>query len=199
MAASSTIHFQMSRRFDSPKGDKTMIKKIRTGFVSRSRLLKISGFVSWSLLMLTIGVLGEDQIGITKSYADAHGVNVPPILRLDRVRLGGENLGDFAPYEPDSGNLIARGYDYYYSADESFGIGVWESKPGQMTYNDLEYDELMFVLDGGLVMTSTEGEREVFGVGEGLVLPRGWSGKLAVPEGGVRKIWVSYMGGVKGH
>jgi hypothetical protein len=26
----------------------------------------------------------------------------------------------------------------------------------------------------------------------------GWSGMLAVGEGGVRKIWVSYMGGIKG-
>jgi uncharacterized cupin superfamily protein len=175
-----------------------MIKGIRTAFVNRSSLLKISGFVSWSALMLIIGVVGQDQIGITKAYADAHAVNIPPILRLDRLRLGGENLGDFAPYEPGRGNLIARGYDYYYSEDESFGIGVWESKPGQMTYNDLQYDELMLVLDGSLVMTSADGEREVFGVGEGLVLPRGWSGRLAVPEGGVRKIWVSYMGGVKG-
>ena len=29
MAASSTIHFQMIRWFNSPKGDKTMIEKIR--------------------------------------------------------------------------------------------------------------------------------------------------------------------------
>ena len=67
-----------------------------------------------------------------------------------------------------------------------------------MSYDELEYDELMFVLDGSLIMTSKDGERAIFEAGEGLVLPQGWSGTLTVAESGVRKIWVSYMGGVKG-
>ena len=67
-----------------------------------------------------------------------------------------------------------------------------------MTYTDLEYDELMLVLEGSLIMTNNDGEREVFEAGEGLVLPQGWSGTLTVAESGVRKIWVSYMGGNKG-
>jgi uncharacterized cupin superfamily protein len=57
---------------------------------------------------------------------------------------------------------------------------------------------MMLVIDGQLVMTGQGGKPQVFNAGEGLVLPRGWSGTLTVPEGGVRKIWVSYMGGVKG-
>lgn len=34
----------------------------------------------------------------------------------------------------------------FYSQDRNFGLGVWESKAGETTYNDLEYDELMYVL-----------------------------------------------------
>jgi uncharacterized cupin superfamily protein len=49
-----------------------------------------------------------------------------------------------------------------------------------------------------MVMTDEHGNSETYGTGEGLVLPKGWTGTLAVPEGGVRKIWVSYMGGKKG-
>jgi len=75
---------------------------------------------------------------------------------------------------------------------------VWESKPGQMSYDDLEYDELMLVLEGSLIMTNNYGEKEVYKAGEGLVLPQGWSGTLTVAESGVRKIWVTYMGGIKG-
>jgi len=112
---------------------------------------------------------------------------------LDRDRLEGRNLGEFTPYEPESGDLVARGHEYFYSTDENFGIGVWESKPGKMTYTDLEYDELMIVLDGSIVTTDEHGNSEVFTAGEGLVLPKGWTGTFAVPEGGVRKIWVSYM------
>ena len=136
--------------------------------------------------------------GISQSQASSAQSADLQIVRLDRERLGGNNLGEFSPYEPESGDLVARGYEYFYSEDEKFGIGVWESKPGKMTYVDLEYDELMVVLDGGLVMTDQNGNIEAFGPGEGLVLPKGWSGTLAVPEGGVRKIWVSYMGGKKG-
>ena len=148
------------------------------------------GFVGWSAAMFLLGSMSPG-VGYLQSPT------ATPLVRLDRDRLAGGNLGEFAPYEPESGNLIARGYDYYYSEDENFGIGVWESQPGEMTYTDLEYDELMYVLDGALVMTDEEGTTETFGPGEGLVLPTGWTGTLAVPEGGVRKIWVSYMAGEK--
>jgi uncharacterized cupin superfamily protein len=111
--------------------------------------------------------------------------------------LSGNNLGEFEPYEPEAGDLMARGHSYFYSEDGNLGIGVWESKPGEMTYTDLAYDELMYVLDGTIVLTDTHGNTETYGSGEGVVLPKGWSGTFAVPEGGVRKIWVSYMGGKK--
>ena len=175
-----------------------MIKKIKLVILNHARRLKVLAFFSWSMLMLMVGVVSQNSMGITNVYADGHTIANASIIRLDRARLDGENLGEFSPYEPDSGNLIARGYDYFYSADENFGIGVWESKPGHMTYTDLEYDELMLVLEGSLIMTNNDGEREIFEAGEGLVLPQGWSGTLTVTESGVRKIWVSYMGGTKG-
>lgn len=140
----------------------------------------------------------ELSFGISSSQAASLSSTDQQIIRLDRDRLEGKNLGDFAPYEPESGDLVARGHEYFYSEDGNFGLGVWESKPGKMSYTDLEYDELMYVLDGSMVMTDKHGKTETYGPGEGLVLPRGWTGTLAVPEGGVRKIWVSYMGGEKG-
>jgi uncharacterized cupin superfamily protein len=175
------------------------------GFKARPALRPFM-FLGWSAAMLLVGSLigngvaesTTNVLGISQSHANPLQQEGTPIIRLDRDRLEGNNLGEFAPYEPESGDLIARGYEYFYSEDGNLGIGVWESKPGKMTYVDLEYDELMLVLDGGLVMTDEHGKVEVFGPGEGLVLPRGWSGTLAVPEGGVRKIWVSYMGGKKG-
>lgn len=168
--------------------------------------LGVIALLAWSVIMLVIGSMAASGIsrgaehifGISKSYAGLLQTEDSQIIRLDRDRLAGNNLGQFSPYEPESGDLVARGHDYFYSDDENFGIGVWESKPGKMTYVDLEYDELMFVLDGSLVMTDEHGNTEDFGAGEGLVLPKGWSGTLTVPVGGVRKIWVSYMGGKKG-
>lgn len=156
-------------------------------------LIIAGGFIAWSLAMILIGNV-MPGMGLSQSHASAS----KQIVRLDRERLAGMNLGEFEPYEPEFGDLVARGHEYYYSEDGNFGLGVWESKPGAITYTDLEYDELMYVLDGSMVMTNENGLTETYGVGEGLVLPKGWTGTLAVPEGGVRKIWVAYMGGKKG-
>ncbi len=160
----------------------------------------------WSLMMIAVGIFAGNTImeksipalGFTEINAASQHAGLKQIIRLDRERLGGKNLGKFKPYEPEFGDLVARGHDYFYSKDENFGIGVWESKPGKITYKNLEYDELMYVLEGSMVMTDENGKIDTVGPGEGLVLPTGWSGTLEVPEGGVRKIWVSYMAGVKG-
>ena len=163
-------------------------------FLTTHRIFIIGiGFVAWSVAMLLVGsVVHEFGFSQVQASTNQH------IVRLDRERLAGMNLGEYEPYEPEFGNLVARGFEYFYSEDGNMGIGVWESKPGEMTYTDLEYDELMYVLDGAIVMTNEQGLTETFRAGEGLVLPKGWTGTLAVPEGGVRKIWVSYMAGEKG-
>jgi uncharacterized cupin superfamily protein len=150
------------------------------------------GFIVWSAAMVLVGSISPD-FGISQSQA----ATPESLVRLDRDRLSGNNLGEFAPYEPEFGDLMARGHEYFYSEDGNFGIGVWESKPGETTYTDLEYDELMYVLDGAIVMTDEQGNSETYASGEGVVLPKGYTGTLAVPEGGVRKIWVTYMGGKK--
>ena len=142
--------------------------------------------------MIFVGSLSP-EFGISQSQA----AMAESLVRLDSNRLSGNNLGEFEPYNPESGNLMARGHEYFYSEDGNFGIGVWESKPGETTYTDLEYDELMYVLDGEIVMTDEQGNSSSYAPGEGVVLPKGYSGTLAVPEGGVRKIWVTYMGGKK--
>ncbi len=159
-----------------------------------------------SMIMIAVGIFAGNSImdkgipiiGFNDINAASQHLAGKQIIRMDRERLGGKNLGEYAPYEPETSDLIARGFDYYYSKDGNFGLGVWESKPGKITYKDLEYDELMYVLEGSMVLTDENGKIETYGQGEGLVLPMGWTGTLEVPEGGVRKIWVAYMAGVKG-
>ena len=157
---------------------------------------KIVLLTVWSLCMLALGTNLDSDFVVNKSFAASD--QSPDLVPLDKLQLAGENLGDFSPYLPDRGDLVARGDDFYYSQDENLGIGVWESKPGSMTYEDLKYDELMLVLEGQLIMTAAEGKPQYFNQGEGFILPMGWSGTLAVGEEGVRKIWVSYMGSIKG-
>lgn len=149
-------------------------------------------FIAWSAAMIQLGSVSP-EFGVARLQAATTGT----LVRLDRDTLAGKRFGEYKPYEPESGDLMARNHEFFSSEDGNFGIGVWDSKPGKTTYTDLEYDELMYVLDGALIMTDKNGNREEVGVGEGIVLPKGWQGTLAVPEGGVRKIWVTYMGDKK--
>jgi uncharacterized cupin superfamily protein len=150
------------------------------------------GFIGWTAAVFLVGSISP-EFGISESQA----AMAKPLVRLDRERLSGKNLGEFTAYEPEAGNLMARGHRFFRSEDGNVGIGVWESKAGKMTYTDLEYDELMYVLDGTIVLTDVQGNMETYDSGEGVLLPKGWTGTFAVPEGGVRKIWVTYMGGKK--
>jgi len=47
-----------------------------------------------------------------------------------------------------------------------------------------------YVRDGKIVRIDDQGNREEYVAGEGLVLPRGWTGALSVPEG-ARQVWAS--------
>lgn len=163
----------------------------RPGVGQRTIILAI-GFLVWSAAMIMVGSMWT-EVGITESHAATGST----LVRLDRNRLAGNDLGEYEPYDPESGDLMARGHEFFYSEDGNFGIGVWESKPGKTTYTDLAYDELMYVLEGEMLMTDEHGNVDKVGPGEGLVLPVGWNGTLAVTEGGVRKIWVTYMGDKK--
>ena len=142
--------------------------------------------------------IGASIFSMSENKANASEAGPIRLVKLGNDHLAGQNLGEFAPYEPETGDLVARGYETYYSKDGDFGLGIWESKPGAQTYDELEYDELMYILDGSIVMTSATGITQTFHKGEGFVLPKGWSGTLTVPKGGVRKIWTAYMGGKKG-
>ncbi len=72
-----------------------------------------------------------------------------------------------------------------------------DSKPGELSIPEpYSEDELMYVLDGKIVLIDDQGNREEYVAGEGVVLPRGWTGTFSGPEG-ARKIWVSYEGGKK--
>ncbi len=55
----------------------------------------------------------------------------------------------------------------------------------------------MYVLDGTLVITNKFDKIEVFKTEGGFVIPKDWTGTLAVSAGGVRKVRFACMGGKK--
>jgi hypothetical protein len=54
---------------------------------------------------LTVGGVAH-ELGFSQVQAST----TQHIVRLDRDRLAGMSLGEFEPYEPEFGNLVARGH-----------------------------------------------------------------------------------------
>ena len=160
-----------------------MSNRIRT-------FIYLGAFVIWSAAMLSLGNFANLHF-VSKS----HALEAPErlIVDLDEEHLAGLNLGEFAPYEQEYGNLVARGVDSFYTEDGEFSAGIWESKPGEMSFPEMGYYELMYVVDGSVTMTDTEGRSKTYTKGQGFVVPPDWGGTFKVGPDGLRKIWVVYM------
>ena len=147
------------------------------------------GLVAWSMAMLTLGAI-VGQVGPIAPYAEAAG-RAMTVVELENSKLAGEGLGEFVPYSKH-GDFDARGHTFYESSDGNLSIGVWEATPGVLNVPDpYAVDEMMYVLEGSIVLTDTDGNISTHGPGDGVVLPRGWTGTFAVPDG-ARKIYVTY-------
>ncbi len=156
---------------------------------NKSRLARGLGLVAWSVAMVTVGAI-IGQVGPVAPYAEAAG-RAMAVVELDDGKLAGEGLGEFGPYSKLS-DFDARGHTFYQSADGNLSIGVWEATPGVLNVPDpYVVDELMYVLEGEIVLTDVDGNVSTHGPGDGVVLPKGWTGTFAVPDG-VRKIYVTY-------
>ena len=150
------------------------------------------GFVVWSATMVLVGT-GIAEFGPGVSYADEAAA---ALVRLDSVTMAGNGLGEFEPYAPGRANFDARGNNVYTSPDRKVNIGVWEAQPGDLTIETQAADELMYVLDGKIILTDAQGKAETYTYtpGQGVVVPKGWQGTFSVPEG-VRKMYFIYNSG----
>jgi len=115
------------------------------------------------------------------------------MVRLDRETLAGERFGEFQPFDPDVSNIMARDHEFYKSKDGKYSVGVWEVQPGQVHFVDFNYAELHYLLQGEIVMTSSDGSSQTYTAGEGVVIPKGWNGTAMVSESGARMIWNWYL------
>lgn len=64
---------------------------------------------------------------------------------------------------------------------------VYESDDGTVQFSDLPYDEQVTVLRGRALLTSADGQTDVFTAGDVFVAPKGWSGSWEM-SGGYREL-----------
>ena len=98
-------------------------------------------------------------------------------VRIDPAVLAGEGLEALPPRDPAMTVSERDGRSSFKSVFEGDIVsGVFESGPAVLKVEELGYDEFIYILEGGLVLTGADGVPHTFTAGDHLVLPKGWSG-----------------------
>lgn len=143
------------------------------------------------------GTFRVPQGGLKMIYSNYKNENQPvtdsnEVILLDRDTIDGKRFSEFRPFDPDVSDIIARDHEFHRTADDKFGIDVWEAQPGQVAFADLGYDEMIYVLEGNMTFVNRDGNAQIYGAGKAVVLPSGWSGTGVVSTNGARVLLFWY-------
>jgi uncharacterized cupin superfamily protein len=98
-------------------------------------------------------------------------------VRLNRAQLEGQGLAPLAPW-PEKMQLrpVASHRLLTWYAGEKLTSMIYDADDGLLQFTDLPYDELVQILKGSAILTSSDGTRHVFETGDHFVAPKGWTG-----------------------
>jgi uncharacterized cupin superfamily protein len=95
------------------------------------------------------------------------------------------------PETSETGTVDAKDLVAHESADGCLQTGVYQTGRNRFTSTEpYPHDEFMYFLEGGVTLSSTDGTVTQVGAGDGVLLPKGWTGVWDSP--GYRKIYVIY-------
>ncbi|KAA1192697.1 DUF861 domain-containing protein [Pseudohalioglobus sediminis] len=104
------------------------------------------------------------------------------VLGLDADQLRAMELESIPPW-PDE--LVLSGTNEHWQKvlhEGEFVVVLYESEAAVIDVSyPFPYDEYVLVLEGEVILTSTSGERQRYGVGESFVVPKGWTGTWDMP------------------
>jgi len=104
------------------------------------------------------------------------------VLGLDANKLRAMELESIPPW-PDE--LVLSGTNKHWQKilhQGEFVVVVYESEAAVIDVSyPFPYDEYVLVLEGEVILTSTSGERQRYGLGESFVVPKGWTGTWDMP------------------
>lgn len=79
----------------------------------------------------------------------------------------------------------------FLSSDKKFGSGIYKSGAVRIEINEpYGVDEFMYFIEGGVTLTSADGTVHVISAGDGVTIPKEWTGVWETD--GYTKIWVIY-------
>ena len=104
------------------------------------------------------------------------------VLGLDAEQLRTMQLESIPPW-PDE--VVLSGTNKHWQKvlhEGEFVVVLYEAEAAVIDVSyPFPYDEYVFVLEGEVILTSTSGERQRYGVGESFVVPKGWTGTWDMP------------------
>ena len=140
-------------------------------------------FVTITVLAFSIGITVSVQSGANESSATPAKISKDEFAGKIFERPDMEE-------ETEDGNTTLD-VTTFMSSDEKFGSGVY--KTGQVRWEITEpwgVDEFIYLLEGSITLTSSDGTVQVINAGEAVTLPKEWTGIFDTE--GFTQIWVIY-------
>ena len=111
--------------------------------------------------------------------------------KLSKTDIGGEVFDRPEMVELTENGNTTLDVTSFLSSDKKFGSGMYKS--GAVRFEITEpygVDEFMYFLEGSVTLTSSDGVAQVVNAGEGVTIPKEWTGVWDTE--GYTKIWVIY-------
>jgi uncharacterized cupin superfamily protein len=118
------------------------------------------------------------MLGLMSAFAKAE-VNVLPLNTEDLREMALESI----PPWPDE--MVLSGTNQHWQRvlhEGEFVVALYEAMPAVIDISEpYPYDEYVRVLEGSVVLTSSEGERQSYEAGDAFLVPVGWTGTWEMP------------------
>ncbi len=140
-------------------------------------------FITITVLAVTIGLAISVQSG-------AHESSVIP-AKISKDELAGKIFERPDMEEATEDGNTTQDVTSFMSSDAKFGTGVY--KTGKVKWEVTEpwgVDEFIYLLEGSMTLTSSDGTVQVINTGEAVTIAKEWTG--IVDTEGFTQIWVIY-------
>lgn len=153
--------------------------------------------VSLKNLLVAVIALTAFSAGWVASHAqDVASRSVVAPIKLTREDLAGAAFTNFASaeitHEEAGQTWDTTDAEIFLSPDRQFDAGVYKSGPVALDITEpYGVHEFMYFLEGGVILTSPDGNKLEIQAGEAVMIPADWRGRWDSPAG-YRKIYVIY-------
>ena len=123
-------------------------------------------------------------------YAGHHEIVKPAEMKRDDIAGAIFDRPDMLETTHDNGNTTLD-VTSLLSSDKKFASGMYKSGKVRIEITEpYGVDEFMYLLEGSVTLTSSDGSAQVINAGEAVTIPKEWTGIWETD--GYTKIWVIY-------